>query len=123
MTFGKSILLPSDARQPAYKSNESLEKNCTFACLGCDEQIMVEFKLLIEQHFGIWEEKLGKEFAEEAKKFYGIGFVGKSRDGGWPSMVKVQCNRCNASYLVYAGVKEIYNSIYFVTLQGITECK
>ena len=36
-------------------------------------------------------------------------------------MVIANCSKCSAKYLVYAGVSEVYNSIYTVTIQGITE--
>ena len=36
-------------------------------------------------------------------------------------MVKVECSDCKTPFLVYAGVNEVRNSVYFVTMQGITE--
>ena len=80
----------------------------------------VEYNQLINQVFG-WEQHLGEELAAEAKEFFRIGIVGKSPDGGWPSIVKVQCSECRTVHLVYAGVNEVSNSVHFVTLQGIAE--
>ena len=84
--------------------------------------MIVEFNLLTNRVFG-WEQDISEDLAAEAKEFYGIGVVGKSQDGGWPSMIKVECPYCKTMHLVYAGVDEVSNSVYFVTLQGIVEVK
>jgi hypothetical protein len=118
--FGKAELLPSYTRKPNFKSHESKERRFEFGCANCSSPIAVEYDHLINQVFG-WEQNVGEELAAEAKEFYGIGIVGKSPDGGWPSMVKAQCSRCKTVHLVYAGVNEVSNSVYFVTLQGIAE--
>jgi len=120
MMLGKSKLSPSYTRRPNFKSHESKEKYFEFGCINCDAQIAVEYSLLINRVFG-WEQYVGGELASEAREFYRIGVVGKSQDGGWPSMVKVQCPKCQTVHMVYAGVDEVSNSVYFVTLQGITE--
>jgi hypothetical protein len=80
----------------------------------------VEYELLISETFG-WEQHIGKELAAEAKEFYRIGISNNSPDGGWPSMAKVECRKCKVEYLIYAGVNEVHNSAYLVTMQGITE--
>jgi hypothetical protein len=118
--LGKSKLSPSYTRKPTFKSHESNEKHFEFGCIHCGEQIAVEYNLLINRVFG-WEQHLGEGLASEAKALYGIGMSGKSPDGGWPSIVKVQCPKCLTEHLIYAGVDEASNSVYVVTLQGITE--
>ncbi|MBA2501315.1 MAG: hypothetical protein H0V27_00405 [Pyrinomonadaceae bacterium] len=120
MTFGRSKLLPSYTRKPNFKSHESKKRYFEFRCVNCDEPLAVEYNLLINQVFG-WEQHIGEALAAEAKEFYRVGIVRKSQDGGWPSMTKVQCSNCKITHLVYAGVNEVSNSVYFVTLQGITE--
>ena len=120
MKFGRTKLSPSYTRKPIFKSHESKERRFEFACVNCGELIAVEYNQLINQVFG-WEQNIGEDLAAEAKEFYSIGVVGKSPDGGWPSIVKVQCPKCKTKHLVYAGVDEVSNSVYFVTLQGITE--
>ena len=120
MKFGRTKLSPSYTRQPNFKSHESREKHVEFGCINCYEPIVVEYSLLIDRVFG-WEQYLGEELASEAKEFYRIGGVGKSQDGGWPSMVTMRCPKCKTQHLVYAGVDEVSNSVYLVTLQGITE--
>jgi hypothetical protein len=82
--------------------------------------VTVEYATLI--NLGVaWEQDIDETFAADVKSMYGIGPVEKSRDGGWPSIVKVECSNCKTLFLVYAGVNEVRNSVYFVTMQGITE--
>ena len=68
-----------------------------------------------------WEHNLGEKLGLDAKSFFGVNLVGKTPDGGCPSMLTIECPGCRAAFLVYAGVNEVANSVYFVTLQGITE--
>jgi hypothetical protein len=68
-----------------------------------------------------WNDAFAETFAAAVRSFYAIGVVGKSPDGGWPSMLQVKCSNCKTPFLVYAGVNEVSNSVYFVTMQGITE--
>ena len=118
--FGKSALSPSYAREAHFKSSAPVSNHFTFDCFSCGRPISISYQLLIGAA-GQWEATIGDELATAAKDFYKIGLVGKSQDGGWPSMLKVSCNGCEARYLVYAGVDEYYNSLYRVTIQGITE--
>ena len=120
--FGKSKLSPSYTREPSFKSHESKETHFQFGCINCEAPIVVEFSRLINCVFG-WEPEVGEDVAAEAKEFYRIGVVGKSHDGGRPSMIRVQCPDCKTTHLVYAGVDEVSNSVYLVTLQSIVEIK
>jgi hypothetical protein len=119
IAFGKSLLTPSYTRKPDFKSHESTEDQFTFFCAQCGQSVGIEYTALINRGLR-WEKDVGEIFAAEAKLFYGIGIVGKSPDGGWPSMMKVECSNCKNVFLVYAGVHEVSNSVYFVTIQGIT---
>ena len=134
MRFGRSVLLPGYSRIPDFKSYGSLDskwdimwrlrnyfnRQFNFRCINCHNRMAVEYNLLKRETFG-WEQHIGEELAAEAKEFYRIGVADKSPDGGWPSMAKVECRKCKVEYLIYAGVNEVYNSAYLVTLQGITE--
>ena len=134
MKFGRSVLLPSYTRIPDYKNFDYLDRWWTiwsrlrnyfnrqfnFRCINCHNLMAVEYELLISETFG-WEQHIGKELAAEAKEFYRIGISNNSPDGGWPSMAKVECRKCKVEYLIYAGVNEVHNSAYLVTMQGITE--
>ncbi len=120
MKFGKSTLSPSYTRPPDFKSHKAGEKFYSFACANCNQTIAVEFNSLIMQGYS-WQEAFGEKLSDEIKEFYRIGVVGKSQDGGFPSMIIVECGGCETDYLVYAGVEEVSNSVYVVTMQGIIE--
>jgi hypothetical protein len=116
----KTQLSPSYSRKPDFKSHESTDKEYKFSCAHCGQPICVAYAALINRGVG-WEQDLGTQLAADAREFYRIGVVGKSQDGGWPSMIRVQCSNCNTGHLLYAGVNEVRNSVYFVTVQGIAE--
>jgi hypothetical protein len=120
MKFGTSLLQPSYTRQPHFKAPASGPKSFDFECVRCHHKVTVDFDSLIK---AVWnfEEALGEDAASQAKQFYGIGLSGKSQDGGWPAVVKRRCENCQAEYLIYAGVNEVYNSLHNVTVQGVTE--
>jgi len=120
LKFATSILTPSYTRRPDFKSHESSDKLFAFACSFCQRPVTVEYASLINRGLAS-EHDLGETFAADAKSFYGMSVVGKSPDGGWPSMTTVECSNCKTMFLLYAGVNEVANSVYFVTMQGITE--
>ena len=118
--FGKSALSPSYTREAHFKSGVPVSNHFTFDCFSCGRRISISYQLVIEAA-GQWEATIGDELATAAKEFYKIGLVGKSQDGGWPSMLNVSCDGCGVRYLIYEGVEEYYNSLYRVTIQGVTE--
>ena len=120
MKFGKSVLSPSYTRSPDFISHKTGEKFYNSACVNCNQTISIEFDSLIRQSYS-WQDALGEKLVAETKEFYRIGVVGKSQDGGFPSMIIIECKSCKTDYLIYAGVEEISNSVYVVTMQGITE--
>jgi len=114
------VLSPSYTRPPDFRSHKAGEKFYSFACVECDQTISVEFDSLIFQGYS-WQDTFGEKLADEIKEFYRIGVVGKSQDGGFPSMIVVECKNCKTDYLAYAGVEEVNNSVYVVTMQAITQ--
>ena len=48
-----------------------------------------------------------------------IGLFNKSIDGGFPVFDKLLCEKCKAEYITYSRVREYYNSLYYVILNGI----
>ena len=113
------MLSPSYTRPPDFKIIEAGEKFYSFACTNCNQTISVEVDSLIRQSYS-WQDVFGKKLADEIKDFYRIGVVGKSQDGGYPSISIEKCDSCKTDYLVYAGIQEVSNSVYVVTVQGIT---
>jgi hypothetical protein len=120
MEFGKTLLLPSYSRQPHFTSLKTPDLNYCFGCSSCGAALLFSYDEIISESWR-WRERYGDDFVSTAKEHFGIGVVGKSHDGGWPSMVIIECGACKTRYLVYAGVDEFYNSLHTVTVQGITE--
>jgi hypothetical protein len=120
MKFGKSILLPSYSRKSDFNSLNSTEKSFKFGCVNCQSKIQIKYDSIIENKWN-WEDKFDDKTNSEIKQFYDINAVNKSPADGWTAIGKFQCGNCQTEYLIYAGVDEYYNSLYKVTLQGITE--
>ncbi len=120
MRFGKAVLLQSYSRRPDFDSLDSLEKSFNFGCVNCLTKIEVKYKTIIGKEFS-WHEEFDAKTYEEIKRLYDMNAVGKTPDGGWTAIDKCQCNNCQTQYLIYAGEDEYYNSLYKITLQGITE--
>ncbi len=91
-----------------------------FCCINCKASITAEFDRIIRIG-SRWEEEWELAHVEETKNHFRMGVVGKSPDGGWPSMLVVACDACGTNHLIYAGVNEVYNSIYTVTVQSVSE--
>ncbi len=120
MKFGKSVLSPNYFRQPDFDSLESVEKTFEFECLNCRNTIVIEYQSLIGNGFS-WDDEYDEKTSIEVKRFYDMNAVNKTPDGGQPIVSKCFCENCQTQYLIYVGVNEYYNSLYKITLQGITE--
>lgn len=120
MKFGKSILSPSYFRKPDFNSLDSPEKSFQFDCVNCSSIIEVKYKTIIGKEFS-WHDEFDEKTYDEIKRFYNMNAVGKTPDGGWTAIDTCQCDNCQTQYLTYVGVNEYYNSLYKITLQGITE--
>jgi hypothetical protein len=97
-----------------------VKKTFKFTCINCQKKVELKYKSIIGKEFG-WHEEFNEKTYEEIKQFYNMNAVNKTPDGGWTAVSKCQCNNCKTEYLIYAGVDEYSNSLYKITLQGITE--
>lgn len=120
MKFGKSSLEPSYSRKPDFRTLESHTSAYKFFCIRCRASNAVGYDQIIEAAW-LWNEEWDAASVADAKDHFSIGIVGKSQDGGWPSMLIVVCEVCGAEHVIYAGVDEISNSIHTVTIQGVSE--
>jgi len=68
-----------------------------------------------------WKEALGPDLAVEAQTQFSLPAGGLSHDGGWPALLIAECQSCPKSLLVYAGVREVSNSVFSITIQGVSE--
>lgn len=119
MNFGQTILEPSYTRMPDFDSIDSNHASFEFDCKNCKSSIVRPYRELIANTN--WCDDFDKTTIDEISQFYEMNLVGKAPDGGWTAVEKYQCNNCGTRYLIYAGVNEYANSVYRVTLQGITE--
>ncbi len=120
MEFGKSILSPDYFRQPDFNSLDSIEKTFNFDCVNCPKTIVKEYNSIIGKVF-CWHEEFDEKTYTKIKQFYDMNAVNKTPDGGLTAVDMCFCENCQTQYLIYAGVREYYNSLYKITLQGITE--
>ena len=119
MEFGRCFLSPSYQRNPDFKTGDPTS-SFKFKCSRCNNNVEVGFDSLIGQGYS-WQNHFDAEQINKIKALFDMNIVGKSPDGGSPAITEISCSTCSAKYLVYAGVTEIYNSLFSVTLQGITE--
>ncbi len=88
MKFGKSILSPSYLRKSDFTSHESPEKVFSFECVNCQNNTEIKFKKIICGGSN-WKSDFDEQIINEIKTFYKMNLVGKSPDGGWAAIVKV----------------------------------
>ncbi len=93
MRFGKSIISPSYLRKPDFASHESPEKFFPYKCVNCQNNLEVKFKEIIGGESN-WKSDFDKQVINEIKAFYKMNIVGKSPDGGWITITKVECKNC-----------------------------
>lgn len=120
MKFGKSSLEPSYSREPDFRTSDRDLEAYEFFCTSCRTSINIEYDRFIKAVFS-WEDEWTATCAIAVKEHFRIGVVGKSQDGGWPSIIITVCEACGAEHVVYAGVNEVSNSVYNVTIQGISK--
>lgn len=94
-------------------------KYYSFCCKNCDEILTMDYQNQIDNYWIGHSNKIEKELFEKLKKFYNIGISHKSIDGGFPVFDKIKCKKCKIEYITYSGVREYYNSLYYVIVNGI----
>ena len=79
-------------------------------------RLMVSFRLSLRNRKIAFP--IEKELYKELKKFYNIGLFNKSIDVGFPVFDILLCEKFKSEYTTYSGVREYYNSLYYVILNG-----
>ncbi len=118
MKFHNTLLEPDYARSPDFVGWNLDEANFQFDCGKCSRRITIAYQYFVDL-FWRWEDRLGQDLVDAAKTQFRLNIVGRSHDGGWPTVTVANCNNCGSQHLVYAGVNEISNSYYQITVQGI----
>lgn len=98
-------------------------KYYSFFCKSCNSILKVNYQNQIDNYWVGHSDNIEKVVFEKLKKFYNIGIFNKSIDGGFPVFDKLKCKKCNTEYIIYSGVREYYNSLYYVVLNGILKIK
>ncbi len=120
--FGLDLIQPSYNRDPWFAGAETVDQVYRWCCASCQSDVEVPLNGILREVWS-WQTTIGDELAKAAHAHFGLNIVGRSHDGGWPSIMLVQCASCDASYLLYAGVDETSNSVYRVTIQGLCEVR
>jgi hypothetical protein len=120
MKFGSDIVTPSYTRTPTFNSLNGSGETYEFECSCCKSGVVIKLEHILGSEFK-WRDVFDRETQKQIEKHFELNIVGKSPDGGWPGVRVYRCNDCLAEYLIYVGVSEVSNSVYRVTIQGITE--
>lgn len=120
MKFLQKLLVPSYSRRADYDSLDSTFSHYKFSCPNCSATVAFSFADAI-RHCYTWEDETDQMNVEVIKDYFEMNVVGKSQDGGWPSIFVVGCNGCKSRFMIYSGVSERSNSVYRVVIQSIVE--
>lgn len=120
MKFLRKLLVPSYSRRADYDSLDSTSSHYSFPCPTCSAKVALSFADAI-RHCYTWEDEIDQIDVELIKDYFEMNIVGKSQDGGWPSVFIVDCSSCSSRFMIYFGVSEISNSVYRVVIQSIAE--
>jgi len=120
--FGPQLIRPSYHRDPWFAGSEISDRVYSWQCLSCQADVHAPLDAILREAWS-WESNLGEELAAATTSHFELNAVGKSHDGGWPSVLLVPCASCSARYLLYAGVSEPSNSVYRVVIQGLSEVR
>jgi hypothetical protein len=117
--MNEEIIKPTYTKKPDFITGLDNSEFYIFECLSCREKLQLNFKIQIENSWTGKGESLNEQEYLELKKYYKIGIVNKSREGGFPVFDKVCCEKCHAEYYTYVGLDEPRNSVYHIQIQGI----
>jgi hypothetical protein len=120
MKFLRNLLEPSYSRQADYNSLDDRSTHYRFLCPSCSATVSFSFGEAI-RHCDSWADQMDRPTADAIKDYFEMNLVGKTPDGGWPSIFTIDCNLCSSKFMVYSGVAETSNSVYRVVIQSIAE--
>ncbi len=116
------LVRPSYHRSAVFTGSELGDQAYSWRCPTCSADISAPVGTIVSEAWS-WERSAGDEVASFARAHFELNAVGKSHDGGWPSILLVRCEGCAAQFVLYAGVEEVSNSVYQVTIQGLTHVR
>lgn len=116
------LVRPSYHRSAAFTGSDLVAQAYSWRCPSCSTDIIVPIITIVNEAWS-WERSVGDEVASFARAHFALNVVGKSHDGGWPSILLLRCQGCAAQFVLYSGVREVSNSVYHVTIQGLTHLR
>lgn len=90
-----------------------------FRCSSCCKKMALPFVKQIKNRWAGKSPNIPVDLLEDLKRFYMIGILNKSHEGGNPVFDRISCPTCAQEYATYCGVGEFHHSSYFVQVQGI----
>jgi hypothetical protein len=120
MEFKCKILEPSYHRKPYFDGYDTEKADSSFDCIDCGNMLEIPFDEILESAYN-WKEKVNQSDSNKITNHFDLNDVGKSHDGGIPSIFTKQCEQCKSKYLFYFGLREYHHSVYKVVKQGISQ--
>ncbi|HEX6983004.1 MAG TPA: hypothetical protein VF181_09605 [Balneolaceae bacterium] len=120
MKFKAKLLEPDYNRKPYFDGYETDKADNLYDCINCGNTLKIEFDEILHSAYG-WKENFNECDAKDISQHFSLNIVGKSHDGGWPSILEKKCEQCNSDYLFYFGLNEYHHSTYKIVLQGISQ--
>lgn len=120
MEILKNFIEPSYSRKPFHHSYELADY--IYSCPQCSNQNTISFSTILKSAYS-WFNTYTPEEVKNIEQHFGIGLVGKSHDGGMPSISSTNCEKCQSNFISYLGLMETSNSVYRITEQGLSSIK
>jgi len=118
MKIINELIKPDLTRNPFYKTNR-LTDNYVFECIDCKHRISIDSEIQINNHWKLKSDAISSRDLNFLLGFYKIGINKKSSSGGFPIFDKLTCVCCSSIYVSYCGVKEVSNSNFEISLDGL----
>ncbi len=118
MDITEHLISPNYHRKTDFISGE-LVSDFSWKCKGCNSTVCITFKMAADA-YSKNSIVLSEDEYSELKKICGIGYVGKSHDGGWPHFIDTNCKKCEQRYMIYLGINELNNSCLHITIQAVS---
>ncbi len=96
--MNEEILKPTYEKKPDFVTGLNNSEFYAFECLTCNEKLKLNCMAQIENSWTGKGKTLNEKEFLELKKFYKIGLVNKSSEGGFPVFDKIKCEKCQAEY-------------------------
>ena len=117
--MNEELIKPTYSRKADFIMGLHQTEFYSFDCLSCGKKLQLCCNAQLANNSTGKGENLSEQEFLDLKKFYKIGMVNKSHEGGFPVFDKICCEKCQAEYYTYVGVDEPRNAVYHIQIQGI----